>query len=785
MPGVNHFTAHTKPPLQPLSSPGDRSKRPHQLLRALLPILSITLAIDAFAADDKTPQATTPASSAATTPSEKDAGSDKLETVVVTAQKRNESVQKVPIPITVLGGDKVRESGISSASQVGSYVPNFSVERNNGHGLPRWNLRGLYTGDPTGTTVSPIGVYYDDIYISNVTAANRPLFDLERVEIARGPQGTLWGKNSTAGALNFISKKPTFNPDGYLKVDVGSYNRRKYEAAIGGALVDNHLAARLSLYDESLDGFGRNTYNGGSERGELNDQAIRLQVLAAISDDLDALVSVHHREYKTEGVLARATRFGTRPNGSDQFGYVGPTNGNASLNISGKAPKVIQEGVSARLNWQLGNLELVSISAFDDYRSGARGETDSDGGPYDLARSWAGIQRSKQASQEFRLSSPREDRWNWLLGLHYFYEDAAQTGATASLVNPYTATAFDRSGWEQTTRSYALFGSNTFNFTDKLSVTAGLRWSSETKDIDLQRRGGVAPVVFGNTSRWWEFESVTSPLQVTAQQNEKKTWQDFSWDITPEYQIDDNLRVYLRYARGFLSGGFNGGATNQGAVGLVDPEYLTDYEIGLKSEWLDGRLNINANAFYYDYEDIQTNIQYVYNNRYVSRRTNGGQGKVWGAELEIAAIPLDNLRVNLALAKLHTEYTDYVSGTTDYTGDEFGRSPEYSAILGANYRIPVRGGADTIVLDTNWNWRSSQWLSADHTDSFYRDDSRLLGQASLSYWVDRGDLKITVYADNVTDEKYKSNASPGGYQTRNISYAEPRTFGLSVTKQLF
>lgn len=152
----------------------------------------------------------------------------------------------------------------------------------------------------------------------------------------------------------------------------------------------------------------------------------------------------------------------------------------------------------------------------------------------------------------------------------------------------------------------------------------------------------------------------------------------------------------------------------------MNPEYLTDYEVGLKSEWLDGRLNFNANAFYYDYKDIQTNVQFVFNNRYTSFRTNGAKGKVWGTEFELSALPLDNLRVNAALSRLHTEYTDFVTANrTDYTGDEFGRSPKYSLILGANYKIPL-AGKNALVFDTNWNYRSPQWLSIDHTNKAFR-----------------------------------------------------------------
>lgn len=707
----------------------------------------------------------------------------RLQSVVVTSQKRAENAQDVPIPITVIGGDKIKDTALSSASQIGNYIPNLSAERNNGHGLPRWNLRGLYTGDPSGTTVSPLGVYYDDIYISNVTAANRPLFDLERVEVSRGPQGTLWGRNSTGGALNFISKKPTFEPDGYVKLDGGSYDRRRIEGAIGGAILDERLAGRIAFYDENQDGFGKNVFGGDSRRGKLEDQAFRAQLLAKLSENLDTLLTMHHREYKTEGVLARATRYGTRANGADQYGFIG-TPGLTNANINGRAPLVTQEGISNRLNWQLGKLELTSITAFDDYRSRARGDTDGEGGPYDLQRSWAGVQRSKQISQELRLASPREDRWNWLAGFHYFREDASQSSASASLPNPYTANNFDRLGWDQKTTSYAFFGSNTFNFTDKLNLTSGLRWSSETKSINLLRRTS-SNATFSNLNQWWNYSSVSSPLVTAAVQDEEKTWRDWSWDITPAYKVNDNLRVYFRYARGFLSGGFNGGANNQQAVGLVNPEYLTDYEVGLKSEWLDGRLNFNANAFYYDYKDIQTNVQFVFNNRYTSFRTNGAKGKVWGTEFELSALPLDKLRVNAALSRLHTEYTDFVTANgTDYTGDEFGRSPKYSLILGANYKIPL-AGKNALVFDTNWNCRSPQWLSIDHTNKAFRDDSRVLGQASVSYLINDGDIKLTAYVDNITDKRYLANSAPGGYNTGNFTYAEPRTVGFSLTKQFF
>jgi len=708
--------------------------------------------------------------------------------VVVTSQRREENIQQVPIPITAIDGNTISEAGLTSAVQVGNSVPNFSVERNNGHGLPRWNLRGLYTGDPSATTVSPVGVYYDDVYVANVSGANRPLYDLERVEVLRGPQGTLWGKNTTGGALNFISRKPTFTPDGFAKLDAGNFNLLKFEGALSGPLVADRVAARVSLYRESLDGYGVNSYEGRTRRGQLVDQAARFQVQAVLNDDADILVSAYTRRYTAVGQLGRATRFGTAAGGADQQGFIG-TPLVSSADIESAKVRTEQPGANVRLTWKLGDLDFVSISAYDDYETVPYGDSDSDGGPYDLQRTIGGStgQSSRQLSQELRLASPRTDRWNWIVGAHYFQEDASQWGATGRLPGPQVPTTqLNRIDMTQEGESYAVFASQTYSFTPKLSLSAGVRWSSETKKVDLLRTL-TNNVTFTDRERWWLYESVVPPASgfvVAAIQNDRKTWSDYTLDITPQYEITDNARVYLRYARGFLSGGFNGNAAEAGAVGVVNPEYLKDYELGFKSEWLDNRLVFNVNAFYYDYDDIQTNITSLFNNSYVSRRTNGAAAKVYGTEWELSLAPTRNLRTYLAYATLHTEYTDYRSGTDDFTGYELGRSPKYSAILGLNYRIPLSNG-NAVVLDTSWHHRDKQLIGNTNLDPFYTAERRTMGSVRLSYWLRDADLRVTAWSDNVTDELYASNASPGGYSTRNRTYVEPRTYGLSITKQFY
>lgn len=697
-----------------------------------------------------------------------------LAKVVVTAQKREETAQEVPAALSVLSGDKIRDDSLESANEVTRYIPNASAGTTEGHGRPRWWIRGLGTGDQGANTVSPVGIYVDDVYIANISATGFPLFDLDRVEVLRGPQGTLWGKNTTAGAINFVSRKPTFEQSGYFKAGAGDYNDRVVEGAVGDALVDDRLAARLSFHHQGRDGYNENLADN-DDRGALEDDAARLQFLARINDELEANLNLHARSYHDTGGYSTVS-YGLRPNGTNQFGYsIDPKQGEVNYNAKYLAT-IDQVGSNLNLTWQLGELALTSITAFEHFTRD--GWSDSDNTPQELQRSYA-YADSQQWSQEFRLASPREDRLNWVLGFHYFNEDLDSDNASAALNNPFIPRYYNDLAYNQGTESYAVFGSSTYNFTDDFSVTAGLRWTRETKDIDLRRLQNQGQASFAG-SDWWKTSSVTTPLVVNAVQDESNTWSDWTYDLTPEYRLSDNARVYFRYAYGFRSGGYNTGATNQATVATVDPEYLTDYELGLKSEWLDGRLNANASVFYYDYKDIQLNIVSAVNNQTVSRLANGAQGEVYGAEFELEAIPVQNLHVNFALGLLHTEFTDYTSGPNDYSGNNFVRAPNVSAVLGADYRIPLNvGGA--VILGTDWNTRSRQYFFSNDQTENMRTGGYTLGNARVTYELPGETTRVTAYVDNLTDKEYRNHTLPGGFQTAALMFGDPRTFGVSVT----
>ncbi len=697
-----------------------------------------------------------------------------LEKVTVTAQKREETVQEVAAPISVLSGDKIRQASLNSANEITRYVPNASAGTVDGHGRPRWWIRGLGTGDQGANTVSPVGIYMDDVYISNISATGFPLFDLDRVEVLRGPQGTLWGKNTTGGAINFISKKPSFNEDGYFKVDMGNYASRTVEGAEGGSLIDDKLAARASVRHQGNEGYNENKANG-NDRGALEDDAVRLQFLAELSDNLEANLNFHSRRYHDTGSTA-SVNYGLGANGNNQFGYhVDPKQGDVYYNAKNTA-SIEQNGANLNLIWQLGGLELTSITAVESFKRDAL--SDSDNTPLELQRSYA-YADSKQFSQEFRLASPRTDRLNWVAGLHYFNEDLDAKGANGTLDNTYVNRSYNLIAYNQKTESYALFGSLTYNFTDAFSLTGGLRWTREHKSIDLSRIASVGAATFGNGD-WWKSSNVTSPLATTATQDESNTWSDWTYDVTPEYKLSDHARVYFRYSKGFRSGGYNTGVTTQSTVATVDPEFLTAYELGFKSEWFDGRLNANASVFYYDYKDIQLNIVSAVNNQTVSRLANGAQGEAYGGEFELEAIPLENLHVNFGLGLLHTEFTDYTSGSNDYSGNNFVRAPNVSAVLGADYRIPLNiGGA--VVLGTDWDTRSRQYFFTNDQTQNMRSGGYTLGNARVTYELQGDKTEVTTYVHNLTNKEYRAHTLPGGFQSAGVMYGDPLTFGVSVT----
>ncbi|HSH97520.1 MAG: TonB-dependent receptor [Methylophilaceae bacterium] len=755
-------------------------------------------ASDKSATDDQKTNTDSAANTQTTTPAAQD--ENRLSSVVVTAQKREESAQNVATSISVLDGKELLDKGIGrSASEVLNYVPNASAGTQQ-HGRPRWWIRGVGAGQQQIDFPNPVGFYQDDVYISNASATGFPLFDIDRVEVLRGPQGTLWGKNTTGGAINVLAKKPTFSgDDNYFKTDYGTYNDKIIEGAIGGSIIDERIAGRLSVHDENQDGRFNNLFKNQKD-GSLTDSAIRGQLLFELTPDLEALLNVHYRNYKTNGAITTVT--GTGAGGAYINGYIPSTNIN---DVSTNAPdtsKTTQNGVSLNLKWQLGQYALTSITGYEDFGNVA--QADSDFTPLEIGRTYNDA-KSRQISQEFRLASPREDRLNWLTGFHFFKEDIDSYSASARLPNgtvPAQAgstapTAYSLTTFNHKTESYAIFGSSTYNFTEQFNTTLGLRWTTEEKKLDLNRLNNAAGgASWSNLASWWNSYTGTYGNPIVGQTStftdtESKRWDALTYDLTPEYKLTQTDRVYFKFAHGVKSGGFNTAATTSAALNTLSPENLNSYELGYKSEWLDGRLNFNANVFHYDYKNAQVNIvgALAGSPTPVSYLQNVTSSHVNGAEFEVEALPTNNLHINANIGLLETKFDDFdiLNGGGNRDGNQFVRSPHFSSLLAADYKIPLDNGRK-VVVGGDWRYLGDQFYFVDpQNNPLLNQEAYSIVNARVTYSTAKDRVAVTGYVNNLTDENYHNHALPGARAgavaaTGAATYwANPRTAGISVT----
>jgi iron complex outermembrane recepter protein len=740
-------------------------------------------------------------------PEETQAQESSLGSVTVTANRRKENAQKIATPITVLKGKDLLDQGVGrSAQEVFNYVPNATAVGQQ-HGRPRWWIRGIGAGQQQLDLASPIGFYQDEVYISNASATGFPLFDLERVEVLRGPQGTKYGKNTTGGAVNIISQKPSLKEgknDDYIKADYGTFNDKVLQGGFNVPLIEDRLGARISVYQEDIDGRFNNIFNGTKDGG-LQDGAIRGQLLGKISDDAEALLNVHYRKYKTDGTILNTNSYAA--NGVLRGGYAPSTGYNDVSTNADNWSNTSQTGASLNFKWNVGKLALTSITGFEGYKNESL--SDNDNTPLELSRQHVDSE-TRQVSQEFRITSPREDQWNWLAGVHLFRENidsASQTGklpaaqvANASTAGSGASVTYNDSVLKHETTSFSLFGNTTYNWTEDFATSAGLSWSRERKEYDLNRRGSTGVGSYSSLGRWWEsYTGAFSPAGTltsgTFSVSDSATWDRWSYDFTPELKLSPTDRVFFKYAHGIKSGGFNTAATNLAAVNQVKPEQLDSYELGYKSEWLAGRLNFNATAFYYDYQDVQVNVVgfNALAGATVSYLQNVNKAKTYGLELELQALPTNDWFINGSVGLLSTKYEDaeILNNGGNFNGNRLVRAPNVTANLLTTYTFHVDNGAKVVVGgDARFLSKQYYFVTPQGVDSngVYRSaleqGAFTIVNARISYVTPGNKYTVTAYANNLFDKHYLQHSTPSysaaqGVFGDNLYQGAVRTVGVS------
>lgn len=691
--------------------------------------------------------------------------------IVVTAQKREQSVQDVPASVVALSGDLLRDALITRASDITRFVPSFSADTSVGNLTPRWYLRGIGNSVPGNGQTSPVGIYQDEVYVGIPVAQAFPIFDLERVEALSGPQGTLWGKNTTAGAVNFISRKPSFDSSGYARAEYGSYDSILLEGAWGGPISDK-VAIRAAAHFQDNDGYATNQHDG-SPTAKNREAAARFQILAKPTDTLTALLKVQYRDYKNVGDIHYQ---GLNKVDSGGVPVAQGYKNNSSFGQSGQDLR--QRGVQLNLDWDVGDLTLTSISAFNDFDHRSVLGTQV---PHEGTHTFSQLD-AQIINQELRLASPDSGALRWIVGAHYYHEKLDSEAATVVLPNTVGLTpAYTNTQFRQTNNSYGLFANLTYEVLDNLELILGGRYTWEDKAIDLDTIGtaaGSGPITFLDQGTFWSRDSVTGAgIATRSVQNDKQNWRAFTYDATLRYAVSRDVNLYARYAKGFRSGGFNPGATLQTQVATVDPEYVKSYEVGVKSSWFDGRLTANLAAFYNDYTNIQVTVIQLP----LSQLSNAGKGWSKGIEAVLSARPVDSLRLWGTLGLLDTKYTEFPNckSGVDCSGNQFVRAPHVSASVTGEYSFDL-GNDHQIVAETNWSYRSHLYFNAGTQAAPLEQGPRWLGNASLSYKLPN-DVKLSIFARNVTNSHAASTIIPSATFGFIKYIIEPRVWGGAVS----
>ncbi|GAB3312975.1 TonB-dependent receptor [Haliea atlantica] len=725
-----------------------------------------------------------------------------LEEVIVTAQKRQESLQDTPVAVTAFTSESLENLGIVDVSGITGRVPNTILLTTPSSNISMSaSVRGVSSNEPSLAQDAKVGLYLDGVYIGKNSGAIFDIADLERIEVLRGPQGTLYGKNTTGGAINIITARPLGEFGFKQKLTLGSFGRTRSQTTLDLPRMGG-LAAKLSYLDRSYEGWARNSNpRGPRELGRDDTSGYRLALNWELSDRLTA-------DYSLDRTWGEGT---SRPS---QLSYANPD----YVNLPVVSPtgvilpgaenhpfrQMIESGItddrkkwfnldnvgeerydirghSLTLTWSADNFDIKSITGYREMEIRVSpGGTDNDGGAWSVPvfhnateRNGGNQKDHEQWSQEFQvLGSAMDDRLEYIVGLYYYEDEGEEFNSLWDALVPFNGTLLSTrfipapaglgESYSVDNTSYAVFGQATYTpewLDSRLGITLGLRQTWDEKAASILDTGAEP----------WTVE---------------KEWDSFNPSLTVDYQWNDDTNVYAKVATGYTAGSHPIRSSSQAAFNLTaDPEEIVNYELGIKSDWLDRRLRVNAATFFYDYTDLQI-ADFQSGSTVV---TNAGQADLTGFEFEVTALPLPGLTVDLTYGYLDYDYNEYfvtLDGVSVDVSDtaRASNAPRHTARLMVNYDFePTRFGALSASLESvytdeyRFNPRQFQHDSAD---------SRNLLNARLNLAdipVAAGSLRAGLWGRNLTDKEYREYGIDFGAIGHAINtYGEPRSFGIDV-----
>ena len=664
-----------------------------------------------------------------------------LEEIIVTAQKRAQSLQRVPISITAFTGDDLERLGFITPFELFKQTPNVTLVGDTV--FPQVNIRGVQAYDFGAGNEPPVGFYFDEVYLGTSSSQQGQLFDIERAEVLRGPQGTLFGRNTTGGLVHYISRKPTEEFEAHGSFQYGSYDQTIVEGAVSGPLGDR-VRGRLAFKYNNDDGWQVNKITG-TDFMVTDVFAGRGLLEIDFSEEATLLLNVHgHTQdnrsdgFAVLGTLDPATGMRCPPGrilAGDCVTLSGFRHGNPEptdvfSNLDQLEHSIDSFGVSGTLRWNINRMELVAISAYE--WSDKVYEEDADG-PDPLLDAFFTVE-AEQFTQELRLSG-ETGRLQWLVGGFYYNDDKEDLGIT---IPPLIALLGFTLGLQNEatldTESWAAFVHGEYTLNDRFSLVAGLRFTSESKDLVITD----------------SFEA-PSFIDMEEADSDKVTWEaGLNW------QVNDETLAYASVKSGFKSSAFNTILVTPGQAAPVGEEENVNYEVGVKTDALmGGRLRFNAAAFYNDYSDFQVvTHQEVVGGIPAVVFLNGGDLELYGADFELELATTENLALRLGIGLLEGEIdappTVAVRGVP-LDGKEPPHAPSVSLNALARYSVPLaEHGA--LMLQTSVTWEDDVFFEANNDPTLTEDDN-LIWDARVRWTSPTERYFLEGFVDNILDEE--------------------------------
>ena len=694
-------------------------------------------------------------------------GQGGLAEIVVTAQKRQENLQDVPIAITAVTGDTLSSSGVTNTEGISAAVPGITLTRQSGATMIY--IRGIGTTGGQAGQDGAVSTFVDGVYQPSMAGSTFAFNNIERIEVLKGPQGTLYGRNATGGAVNVITRDPSFRPTVAVDLSYGNRNAIETSGYASLGLTDTIAVDFAGIYSNLMDGFGTNRVTG-KKVNTRRDWGVRSKLLFEPGETTRIVISGDYLENNGSFGVSYAPVPGT----TQLISGPAPDSGNR-YDITSDVDPFIETrnwGVSGRIEQDIGSLRLTSISAYR--RVDQLQYFDLDAQPLPLAT--ARLQESnKQFTQELQLASDGNAKLKWIVGLFYLdsksgYEPFDLRGA-AFAFDPALA-ALGVNGQfidaQQKTKSYAIFGQATMPLTERLNLTLGARYTVDERDLDYDfnltlAAGGLLPVASGSRS---------------------VTYKEPTWRAALDYKIGDDSMLYASYSRGFKSGAFNLTAPLDPPV---PPERLDAYEIGLKSELFDRTLRLNLSGFYYKYDNIQLTVI----RGGAQTLINAASAEVKGVEAELELAPAAGLTLRGGLQYTDGEYTDFpltpvtslnpvfpfgiVTTPTATQGNRLIRTPKFAGNLALDYSVPVAEG-DEFGFHVTYQYSGGYPFEPDGR---LRQPDYHLVNGSLSYTFSEN-ATIRLWARNLFNERYFVNIT-GTFlgDIRNAALGRQYGMGLS------